>query len=63
MESVHHVAQRLARDARVVYVDSDPVVVSHSRARLASPRTLAVEGDLTRPDEILGDPDIQGLID
>jgi hypothetical protein len=63
MESVHHVAQRLTKDARVVYVDSEPVVVSHSRALLANPRTLAIQGNLTRPDEILGDPAVQGLID
>jgi hypothetical protein len=38
-------------------------VLSHSRALLATPRTLTIEGDLTRPDEILGDPDVRGLID
>src|SRR4051794_13390865 len=34
--SVHHVAQTLAPDARVVYVSTDPVVLSHARALLAT---------------------------
>jgi hypothetical protein len=34
-DSTHQVAQRVAPDARVVYVDNDPVVMSHARALLA----------------------------
>src|SRR4029453_9196785 len=30
--NVHEIAQRVAPDARVVYVDIDPVAVAHSRA-------------------------------
>src|SRR6202030_4016818 len=32
MENVHEVAEQVTTDARVVYVDNDPVVVSHARA-------------------------------
>ncbi len=34
--NVHEVAQSLARECRVAYVDNDPVVLSHARALLSS---------------------------
>ncbi|WP_246115538.1 SAM-dependent methyltransferase [Trebonia kvetii] len=37
-DNTHEVAQRAAPDARVVYVDHDPVVLSHARALLTSSR-------------------------
>ncbi len=63
MQSVHQVAERITADPHVVYVDHDPVVVTHSRALLAAPHTAAILGDLTRSDEILGDPEVSHLID
>jgi len=63
MESVHQVAGRITADPHVVYVDHDPVVVTHSRALLAAPHTAAILGDVTRPDEILGDLEVRRLID
>jgi S-adenosyl methyltransferase len=63
MESVHQVAEPITANARVVYVDNDPVVVSHSRALLATSHTAAVLGDVTRPDEILQDAELKGLLD
>ena len=37
--NTHEVAQRIAPDSRIVYVDNDPVVLSHARALLkSSPR-------------------------
>lgn len=63
MNSVHQVAEQITVNPRVVYVDNDPVVVSHARALLTTPRTVAIHGDLTRPDEFLGDPDVRGVID
>jgi hypothetical protein len=54
--NVHEVAHDLAPDARVVYIDTDPVAVAHSEAILAdNPSATALAGDLTRPDEILAD--------
>ncbi len=35
-ENTHEVAQRAAPDSRIVYVDHDPVVISHARALLTS---------------------------
>ena len=44
--NVHEVAQAAAPDARVVYVDTDPVAVAHSRAILAGdPQTAVVQAD------------------
>jgi hypothetical protein len=36
MDNTHEVAQAVAPDARVVYVDSDPIVLAHGRALLTS---------------------------
>ncbi len=63
MESVHQVSERITADPHVVYVDHDPVVVTHSRALLATPHTAAILGDVTRPDEILSHPEVRNLID
>jgi S-adenosyl methyltransferase len=63
VENVHEAAARVTDKARVVYVDSDPVVVSHARALLAAERTRALSGDLTRPGEVLAAAEATGLID
>ena len=62
--SVHEVAHEADPSARVVYVDHDPVVISHARALLAShePNVAAIGGDLRHPEQILADPDLQALI-
>ena len=62
-DNTHEVAGRAAPEARTVYVDIDPVVVSHARALLATPLTRAVRGDLTRPGELLAAAEATGLID
>ena len=53
MENVHEVAGLATDQARVVYVDNDPVVISHAKALLATERTSAFHGDLTQPGEVL----------
>ena len=63
MENVHEVAEQAAEDPRVVYVDNDPVVISHARALLSTARTAAARGDLTRPEEILQAPEVRRMID
>lgn len=55
-DNVHDVAQRIAPDARVVYVDNDPLVLAHARALLTSTpegATDYVDADLRNPDAIL----------
>jgi hypothetical protein len=62
--NVHQVAQVHAPEARVVYVDNDPIVLAHARALLAdNPQTVVVDADLLRPDAILGHPAIHEHID
>jgi O-methyltransferase involved in polyketide biosynthesis len=62
--NVHEVAQRVCRDARVVYVDNDPVVLAHARALLATDESTVVVGeDIREPERILADPTVQRMID
>ncbi|WP_433604039.1 SAM-dependent methyltransferase [Dactylosporangium sp. CA-139114] len=64
--NVHEVAQGVAADARVVYVDNDPIVLAHARALLTSApegATAYVDADLRDPERILGDPALKATID
>lgn len=47
VRSTHEVAQDVNPDARVVYVDNDPIVLSHGKALLAKDgNTAIVQADL-----------------
>ncbi|MFD8981002.1 SAM-dependent methyltransferase [Streptomyces sp. NPDC059564] len=62
--NVHEVAHAASPEARVVYVDHDPVAVAHSQAVLAGDeRTGVVSADLRKPQDILAAPEIAGLLD
>jgi hypothetical protein len=62
--NVHEVAQRVCPDARVVYVDNDPVVLAHARALLATDESTVVIGeDMREPARVLAHPTMQQLID
>ncbi len=62
--SVHDTAQSLDPQARVVYVDLDPVAVAHARALLAgNSRAGVVLGDLRHPQAVLADAVATGLLD
>jgi hypothetical protein len=64
--STSEVAHEVAPDARIVYVDNDPMVLVHARALLAdgdAKSTVVVEGDVRDPDGILGNPDVRAVID
>ncbi|MBA9004192.1 SAM-dependent methyltransferase [Thermomonospora cellulosilytica] len=64
VENTHQVAQRVAPDANVVYVDNDPIVLAHGRALLAeNDHTTVVTADLRDPRSVLNDPDVTRLID
>ena len=64
MNSVHQVAQSVAPDSRVVYVDHDPVVLAHSRDLLhGNDRTAIIDRDLRDPSGILADPQLRALLD
>jgi hypothetical protein len=54
--NTHQVAQQLAPEARIVYVDNDPLVLVHARALLttsAEGATDYIDADLRDPDRIL----------
>ena len=61
--NVHEVVRETVPDARVVYVDYDPVVVLHSRAKRPVPGTAVVRVDVRSPDDIFGSPEVEELID
>jgi hypothetical protein len=61
--NVHQVAQSVAPDARVVYVDNDPVVHAHANALLAGDETAAVLADLRQPEQLLGHPAVGRLLE
>ncbi len=64
--NVHEVAQTVAPDARVVYVDNDPIVLLHARALMAGPgqgATTIVQADLHEPEAILAHPELVKVID
>jgi len=55
-DNTHEVAQRVAADARIVYVDNDPLVLAHAHALLTSTPegvTAYLDGDLRDPVPIL----------
>ncbi|HEY1705777.1 MAG TPA: SAM-dependent methyltransferase [Trebonia sp.] len=54
--NTHEVAQRIARDSRVVYVDNDPMVLLHAKTLLTSTdtgKTSYIDADLRDPQTIL----------
>jgi SAM-dependent methyltransferase len=70
--NVHEVAQAVAPDSRVVYVDNDPVVLSHAQSLLTSTpdltstpegRTAYIDADLRAPEQILDSPAVAGTLD
>ena len=58
--AVHQTARAVLPSARVVYVDNDPVVLTHARALLAtSDGVAAVAADLRDPAAVLADPGLR----
>lgn len=62
--NVHEVAQAVTPDAKVVYVDIDPIVLVHGRALLAkNDTTTVIQGDVRQPEDLLNRPEVRRLID
>ncbi|CAL9594874.1 SAM-dependent methyltransferase [Streptomyces sp. enrichment culture] len=62
--NVHEVAQQADPEARVVYVDHDPVAVAHSKAVLeGNDRADIAAADLRKPHDILRSPEVARLLD
>ena len=62
--NTHEVVAKVHPDARVVYVDNDPMVELHSQLILAADGTVSVlHADLREPELILGHPALRALLD
>lgn len=59
MQNTHEVAQQIAPESRIVYVDNDPLVLMHARTLLRNTTpegvTTYVDADLHHPDLIISD--------
>lgn len=63
-ENTHQVAQRVRPDARVLYVDYDPIVAAHGQQLLeGTSNTRIITADLREPGTILDHPVTRELID
>ncbi|HEX2133105.1 MAG TPA: SAM-dependent methyltransferase [Actinophytocola sp.] len=63
-ENTHQIAQRIDPEARVVYVDNDPVVIAHGQALLTdNDYTHFVSADIFRPEEVLNNELVRKHID
>ncbi|MFI1415629.1 SAM-dependent methyltransferase [Streptomyces sp. NPDC020707] len=63
-DNIHDMAQRYTADARVVYVDNDPMVLAYGRVLLQhSDQTAVIQADLRHPDVILDHPQTAALLD
>jgi hypothetical protein len=63
-DNTHEIAQRVVPSARILYVDNDPLVMTHARAlTIGTPagRTGYLEADLRDPDTILAGPGVLDL--
>ena len=64
--NLHQIAQEVVPEARVVYVDHDPIVLAHARALLVGTpqgRTEYVQADLAEPRRILDDERVRETLD
>jgi hypothetical protein len=64
--NVHEIAQSIDPASNVVYVDNDPVVLTHARAFMRGTeegRTTFLDADLKRPEGILQHPELAATLD
>ncbi|RJL31720.1 SAM-dependent methyltransferase [Bailinhaonella thermotolerans] len=62
--NVHEIARAAQPDSHVVYVDNDPIVLSHGRALLAGDaHTRVIQGDVRDPAAILADPSVAAMFE
>jgi SAM-dependent methyltransferase len=63
MANTHQIAHRVDPDARVVYVDIDPIVSTHAAALMAGLNVVTLRADLREPEQVLGDQRVHDLLD
>jgi S-adenosyl methyltransferase len=62
--NTHEIARQIVPAARVVYIDNDPMVLTHGSALLATDEnTTVATADMRRPAEVLEHPETTRLID
>lgn len=62
--AVHQLAQDLAPESRVVYVDNEAIAIAHSQLVLRdNPRATIIQGDLSDPESLLRTPELIELLD
>jgi SAM-dependent methyltransferase len=63
-ENTHQVVQRLQPEAKVLYIDNDPVVLAHGRALLEeNENTRFVSADIFQPEDVLANEEVQDFLD
>ncbi|WP_433549625.1 SAM-dependent methyltransferase [Streptomyces sp. CA-294286] len=62
--NVHQVAQEVAPDSRVVYIDNDPIVLAHGRMMLEEDlsTTAVVQADMRETEKIFATPQVSRLL-
>jgi S-adenosyl methyltransferase len=63
MANTHQIAHRAAPEARIVYVDIDPLVSSHAAALMAGPDVVTLRADLREPEQVLNAAQVRDLLD
>jgi SAM-dependent methyltransferase len=63
MANTHQIAHRAAPEARIVYVDIDPLVSSHAAGRMAGRNVVTLRADLREPEQVLSDSQVRDLFD
>ncbi|MEJ3658988.1 SAM-dependent methyltransferase [Actinomycetes bacterium KLBMP 9759] len=64
--NLHEIAQAVAPESRVVYVDNDPIVLAHARALMIGDprgRTTYIDADARNPRAILEAPELADVLD
>jgi hypothetical protein len=64
--NLHQVAQSVAPDAKIVYVDNDPIVLVYAQALLEGSRegsTAYIQADAREPESILSAPELAETLD
>ncbi|MGI5217956.1 SAM-dependent methyltransferase [Nocardia sp. CA-290969] len=64
--NLHQIAQAARPEARVAYVDNDPIVLAHARALMVGTpegRTTYIDADLAAPETILSAPQLGETLD
>jgi len=63
MANTHQIAHRTAPEARIVYVDIDPLVSAHAAALMAGPNVVTLRADLREPGQVLSYKQVRDLLD